>query len=116
MRLEHAGVTIAGLQEVHGPQAQGAGRPLLGQVGDVPGQRHTQNKVIWDRNSWEMTDSRLVQIPYFGGTDVGMPLVQLTSDDRPGRRSGSGASTTPPTSTATPRRTARRRCAGSWPP
>ena len=37
-----------------------------------------QNKVIWDRSSWEMTDSRLVAIPYFGGNDVGMPLVQLT--------------------------------------
>ena len=43
-----------------------------------PATGNTQNKVIWDRNSWEMTDSRLVQIPYFGGKDVGMPLVQLT--------------------------------------
>ena len=33
-----------------------------------------------------MTDGRLVDIPYFGGKDVGMPLVQLTSADlNPGR-------------------------------
>ena len=84
--IENAGVTIAGLQEVHGPQAKALAEPVRGQVGHVPGHRQgTQNRVIWDRNEWEQTDARLVDIPYFGGKDVGMPLVQLTVDAPPVR-------------------------------
>ena len=76
--IENAGVTIAGLQEVHGPQAKALADRYSAKWGMYPATGSTQNKVIWDRGSWEMTDSRLVQIPYFGGKDVGMPVVQLT--------------------------------------
>ena len=77
--LETAGVTIAGLQEVHGPQATALADRYAQKWGMYPASGRTQNKVIWDRNSWEMTDARLVEIPYFKGNDVGMPLVELTS-------------------------------------
>ena len=76
--IENAGVTIAGLQEVHGPQAKALADRYSAKWGMYPATGNTQNKVIWDRGSWEMTDSRLVQIPYFNGKDVGMPVVQLT--------------------------------------
>jgi len=76
--LETQGVTIAGLQEVHGGQ-ENALAARYGQKWGMYPESGQQNKVIWDRNSWEMTDARLVQIPYFKGNDVGMPLVQLTS-------------------------------------
>lgn len=76
--IENAGVTIAGLQEVHGPQARALVDRYSAKWGMYPATGNTQNKVIWDRGSWEMTDSRLVEIPYFNGKDVGMPVVQLT--------------------------------------
>jgi len=76
--LESKGVTIAGLQEVHSPQENA----LTSRYGARWGMYPTtggQNKVIWDSNAWQMTDARLVNLPYFGGKNVGMPLVQLTS-------------------------------------
>jgi hypothetical protein len=76
--IENAGVTIAGLQEVHGLQAKAMADRYSAKWGMYPATGNTQKKVIWDRGSWEMTDSRLVQIPYFNGKDVGMPVVQLT--------------------------------------
>jgi hypothetical protein len=77
--IENAGVTIAGLQEVHGPQAQALENQYAAKWGIYPANGTAQNRVIWDRNQWKQTDGRLVDIPYFGGKDVGMPLVQLTS-------------------------------------
>src|SRR3546814_6426882 len=77
--IENAGVTIAGLQEVHGPQAKALENQYAAKWGMYPASGKAQNRVIWDRNEWEQTDGRLVDIPYFGGKDVGMPLVQLTS-------------------------------------
>ena len=76
--IENAGVSIAGLQEVHPPQAKALADRYAAQWGMYPASGKAQNRVIWDRNEWEQTDARLVQIPYFGGKDVGMPLVQLT--------------------------------------
>ncbi|WP_214058774.1 peptidoglycan DD-metalloendopeptidase family protein [Nocardioides aquaticus] len=77
--LKDAGITIAALQEVHGPQADAMASRYSQQWGMYPSSGPTQNKVIWDLNEWSATDQRLVDIPYFGGHDVGMPLVQLTS-------------------------------------
>ncbi|MBM0127904.1 peptidoglycan DD-metalloendopeptidase family protein [Pimelobacter simplex] len=77
--IENAGVTIAGLQEVHGPQAKALENQYAAKWGIYPASGKAQNRVIWDRNEWKQTDGRLVDIPYFGGKDVGMPLVQLTS-------------------------------------
>ncbi|WP_341925149.1 peptidoglycan DD-metalloendopeptidase family protein [Nocardioides psychrotolerans] len=77
--LEGAGITIAALQEVHGPQADALASRYSQQWGIYPSSGPTQNKVIWDLNEWTATDQRLVDIPYFGGKNVGMPLVQLTS-------------------------------------
>jgi endonuclease/exonuclease/phosphatase (EEP) superfamily protein YafD len=71
-------VTIAGLQELHGPQEKALASRYGAQWGMYP-ENGGQNKVIWDRNSWQLADARLVDIPYFGGRDVGMPLVQLRS-------------------------------------
>lgn len=76
--IENAGVSIAGLQEVHPPQAKALADRYAAQWGMYPASGKAQNRVIWDRNEWEQTDARLVDIPYFGGKDVGMPLVQLT--------------------------------------
>lgn len=76
--IENAGVTIAGLQEVHGPQAKALETQYAAKWGIYPASGKAQNRVIWDRNEWEQTDARLVDIPYFNGHDVGMPLVQLT--------------------------------------
>ena len=80
--IENAGVTIAGLQEVHGPQATALAERYAAKWGMYPAtgnaQNGGQNRVIWDRNEWEQTNARLVDIPYFGGKDVPMPLVQLT--------------------------------------
>jgi endonuclease/exonuclease/phosphatase family metal-dependent hydrolase len=76
--LEDNGVAVAGLQEVHAPQEQALASRYGAQWGMYP-RGGQQNKVIWERSSWQMTDGRLVDIPYFGGQDVGMPLVQLTS-------------------------------------
>jgi endonuclease/exonuclease/phosphatase family metal-dependent hydrolase len=76
--LQSKGVAIAGLQEVHGPQETALAFRYGAQWGMYP-ENGGQNKVIWDRDSWQLTDARLVDIPYFGGRDVGMPLVRLTS-------------------------------------
>lgn len=79
MRLvESAGVTIAGLQEVHPPQSKTLSTRYADRWGMFPTNR-LQNKVIWDRTAWMMTAARLVDIPYFHGFDTPMPLVQLTS-------------------------------------
>ncbi|HET7735870.1 MAG TPA: peptidoglycan DD-metalloendopeptidase family protein [Nocardioidaceae bacterium] len=77
--IENAGVTIAGLQEVHPPQAKALAQRYAAKWGMYPASGGAQNRVIWDRNEWQQTDARLVDIPYFGGKDTGMPLVQLTS-------------------------------------
>ncbi len=79
--IENAGVSIAGLQEVHPPQAKALANQYAAKWGMYPASGKEQNRVIWDRNEWEQTDARLVQIPYFGGKDVGMPLVQLTGTE-----------------------------------
>lgn len=78
--LEDAGITIAALQEVHRPQADALASRYSQQWGMYPSSGPTQNKVIWDLNEWTATDQRLINIPYPGGHDVGMPLVQLTRE------------------------------------
>jgi endonuclease/exonuclease/phosphatase family metal-dependent hydrolase len=70
------GVSIAGLQEVHPPQSDALSK--IDEWGMFP-TNHLQNKVIWDKTAWTMTDSRLIDIPYFGGAETRMPLVQLIS-------------------------------------
>jgi endonuclease/exonuclease/phosphatase family metal-dependent hydrolase len=76
--LESAGVTIAGLQEVHKPQSKALATTYADRWGMFP-TSGLQNKVIWDRAAWSMTNSHLVDIPYFHGAETPMPLVQLTS-------------------------------------
>eukprot|EP01032_Pedospumella_encystans_P034785 gene34785-39329_t len=65
-KIENAGVTITGLQEVHVPQAQALENQYAAKWGMYPASGTAQNRVIWDRNEWEQTDGRLVDIPYFG--------------------------------------------------
>ena len=72
-------VTLAGLQEVHRPQARALATTYSGQWGMWPESGNSQNRVIWDSATWQMTGARSVDIPYFSGHEVGMPLVQLTS-------------------------------------
>lgn len=79
--LEDAGVTIAGLQEVHPPQARALTQHYATAWGIYPAHGPAQNRVLWDRDEWQLADARLVPIPYFGGRDVGMPLVRLSSID-----------------------------------
>ncbi|GAA5122489.1 hypothetical protein GCM10023339_40990 [Alloalcanivorax gelatiniphagus] len=76
--LRSARVEIAALQEVHPPQ----GEALAGDYaswGMFPLGGDAQNRVIWDSTAWTLTSGRLVPIPYFGGNEVGMPLVRLSS-------------------------------------
>lgn len=73
--LDHSGVTVAGLQEVHPPQS--AALEQNARWGIYPRAR-AQNKVIWDRGTWELSESRTVALPYFHGS-VPTPLVRLTS-------------------------------------
>lgn len=75
--IENAGVTIAGLQEVHGPQARALGERYSAKWGMYPAAGPQKNRVIWDRNVWEQDSAQLVQLPSYGGHDVGMPLVRL---------------------------------------
>lgn len=77
--INDAGVSIAALQEVHHSQGHALAGRYSAQWGMYPSAGGRQNRVIWDRNEWTATDQRLVAIPYFGGKDVEMPLVQLRS-------------------------------------
>jgi endonuclease/exonuclease/phosphatase family metal-dependent hydrolase len=77
--IENADVTIAGLQEVHGPQWKALADRYSTKWGMYPAGGPARNRVVWDRNEWRRTDGRLVDILDFGGQSVGMPLVQLTS-------------------------------------
>jgi len=72
-----AGATIAGLQEVHPPQARALTGRLAQQWGIYPDTGPAQNRVIWDRAMWMLAEARLVRLPYFGGREVGTPLVML---------------------------------------
>ncbi|MEJ7831460.1 MAG: endonuclease/exonuclease/phosphatase family protein [Nocardioides sp.] len=74
--LRAGGVSVAGLQEVHPPEQKALVNDGTWEVYPRSGK---QNVVAWDPSAWEMTNARLVPIPYFGGKNVGMPLVQLTS-------------------------------------
>lgn len=74
--LKGAGVTVAGLQEVHGPQQHALANNDSWGVYPRSGK---QNVVVWDPAIWTQTKARTIAIPYFGGSEVGMPLVQLTS-------------------------------------
>lgn len=74
--LRASGATVAGLQEVHPPQQKALANDTTWEVYPRSGK---QNVVAWDPSTWEMTNARLVPIPYFGGHNVGMSLVQLTS-------------------------------------
>ena len=77
--LRDRGATVVGIQEVHGPQARALATTYSGQWGMWPKGGNSQNRVIWNPGTWHMTDARSVDIPYFSGHEVGMPLVQLTS-------------------------------------
>ena len=82
--LETAGVTIAGLQEVHPPQARALARQHAMTWGMYPVEGHEQNRVVWDRSAWRLTDARLVQIPYFG--DRARPGAQSSTSTVLGSR------------------------------
>ena len=77
--LQNAGVSIAALQEVHRPQGRALAARYSQQWGMYPADGSTQNVVIWDRSAWRATNQRMVKIPYFGGRETPMPMVQLTS-------------------------------------
>lgn len=77
--LTAAGVDIAALQEVHPPQAKALARHHADTWDMFPRHGQVQNRVIWDRTAWTLTSARLIPIPYFGGKDVGTPLVELRS-------------------------------------
>lgn len=77
--LDAAAVDIAALQEVHAPQAMALAQQYADDWGMFPVRGNAQNRVIWDRSAWTLTAARLVDVPYFGSTDVGTPLVELTS-------------------------------------
>ena len=77
--LTNAGVSIAALQEVHPPQGRALASRYSQQWGMYPAKGSTQNVVIWDRSAWTLTRQRMVKIPYFGGRETPMPMVQLTS-------------------------------------
>ena len=77
--LANTGVSIAALQEVHRPQGRALAARYSQQWGMYPATAGTQNVVIWDRETWRATNQQMVKIPYFGGRETPMPMVQLTS-------------------------------------
>ena len=77
--LQNASVSIAALQEVHPPQGRALATRYSQQWGMYPADGSTQNVVIWDRSTWRASNQRMVKIPYFGGRETPMPMVQLTS-------------------------------------
>ncbi len=77
--LRDRGATVAGIQEVHPPQARALATSYSSEWGMWPRYGNAQNRVVWNRRTWQMTDARAVAIPYFNGHEVRMPLVQLTS-------------------------------------
>ena len=77
--LSARGATVAGIQEVHPPQARALATIHSRKWGMWPEHGTAQNRVIWNRRDWQMTNARAVGIPYFHGHEVRTPLVQLTS-------------------------------------
>jgi hypothetical protein len=74
-------VEIVGFQEMQNNQRA----VIESMVGDryamFPGasmsERESVNSIAWDVDRWEAVDSRLVDIPYFGGSIRKMPVVKL---------------------------------------
>lgn len=79
--LQGAGVSIAGLQEVHAPQAEALSSSprYTSQWGIHPRGGPAQNRVVWNKQLWEPVNRRTVNIPYFRGVETPMPLVKLKS-------------------------------------
>lgn len=78
--IQH-GVEIVGFQEMQNNQRA----VIQNMVGDryamFPGasmaERESVNSIAWDVNRWEAVDSRLVDMPYFGGRTRRMPVIKL---------------------------------------
>ena len=79
--LQQHGVEIVGFQELQNNQRA----VFQNMVGDryalFPGasmsERESVNSIAWDVTRWEAVDSRVVDIPYFGGRIRKMPIVRL---------------------------------------
>lgn len=79
--LDAAGVSVAGLEEVHSPQmnALSSDSAYTDEWDIYPKSSNLQNAVIWRKSDWTAVSKVLVQIPYFTG-DTGMPLVLLQNN------------------------------------
>ncbi len=73
-------VSIAGLQELQGPQMDVLERRLPGwgvYPGRALGQGVMANSIVWDRADWDAVEQHTLDIPYFGGRPLAMPYVLL---------------------------------------
>jgi endonuclease/exonuclease/phosphatase family metal-dependent hydrolase len=85
--IEAAGASIAGLQEVEGPQAGAFTERYGAKWGMYPGTEPNQSRVIWDRNVWEPGGT--LPVPQPGGGPVmgsGLWLTGVAGGPYAGRR------------------------------
>ncbi len=77
--LDGAGIEIVGFQEFEPVQSRTFLDLTAGswQVFPRPGTANTVNSVAWRADRWEMVRAEWVQIPYFYGNEVPMPVVLL---------------------------------------
>ena len=77
-KMESSGVTVAGLQEVHGAQSNAikSNSRYKSQWGMYPTDG-AQNKVVWKKSDWTFISGEKVPITYFNMQKVGMPVVKL---------------------------------------
>lgn len=73
-------VSVAGLQELQGPQMDVLERRMPG-WGVFPGRSMGQgvmaNSIIWDEGQWQAVETHTIDIPYFAGRPLAMPYVLL---------------------------------------
>ena len=79
--LQRHGVEIVGFQELQNNQRavfqSMAGDRYALFPGASMSERESVNSIAWDVTRWEAVDSRVVDIPYFGGNIRKMPIVRL---------------------------------------
>ena len=78
--LRGADIDVVGFQEFQSPQLA-VFRRSMPNWGVYPGaalrRGSMANSIAWDQGLWELVETRLINIPYFGGKPVQMPYVLL---------------------------------------
>ncbi len=79
--LSRHGVDVVGFQELQLDQARAFIRIRGGTFDIYPGSRAggqaAQNSIAWRKDMWEMVRAHTIEIPYFNGNTMPMPVVLL---------------------------------------